>query len=582
MLSSNRALSPTSLLHLAVDRATKLCGAAGLGDRAEEMVRLCERVMTPWGRAPLAAQPEWMSHVVDDGTPFEFSLAFAERSEVRFLFEPQGSTPTLGSNIRAGRSLLASLASDFDLELERFDRIADLFLPRTPNGAFGIWIAVGISKDAAPSFKLYLNPQASGISQAPAVVEEALARLGFDRAWPVVGNVLTRRGALLDELKYFALDLSRSRDARVKVYARHYDSSPEVLAAAASGCTVSSTDNVRRFLAAVSPERIAYDGRGPSTCYAFVSGNPKPDSVTTHFPINGYASDDEVASRRVLAGMAAFGVPTDPFENALRGIATRPLADGIGFISYVSFRQHRGEPRLSVYLPREAYAPGTIESAGAKRRSSGVSERMGQFPGLAIDVHPFASRLNREEDDVVPMLRFAQAVNVAIDGVKDDLLDLVPSIRTERLRELTAVYAESGDRGVLTSQSQWLAKVLEVLLPLRPTSVDVRPLLAGRRFRERLRNYHRSAQANERIGAVFATIMFGNAACAMVNTRMRQRASSTRDASELLPTLSGPLITPWSLAASAGEDAREEIFSGINECSKLAWTFLNDLYTFCY
>jgi DMATS type aromatic prenyltransferase len=580
MSSVNRATSPVSLSELASERARGLCLAAGLGTRADELSRICERMMLPWGRAPLASRPEWVSHVVDDGTPFEFSLAFGNLPEVRFLVEPLAPTPSLGANIRAARDLLTALAPEFELDLSRFDLVSDLFLPRSPTGVLGIWLAVAISEGAAPSFKLYLNPQASGPSRAPLIIEEALVRLGFERSWPVVGNVLTKRGPILDELKYFALDLSRTPDARVKVYARHHDSTAEVLTSAAAGCPTSPTANLRRFLAAVSPDRAQFDSRGPFTCYAFVSGNPKPDSVTTHFPINGYAPNDDVAAQRVLAAMRVFGVPTRPFEDTLRTIANRPLEDGIGYISYVSFRQHQGETRLTTYLPREVYAPGTIESVGGSRRASGVTERLGQFPGLSIEHHPFASRLAREPDGIVPLLRFVQSVDVAVDGVAHELRELIPQVEAgSPVAELMQLFV---DRPELVPQNTWLSNALRMLLPMRPTAIDTRALLAGRRFRDRLRNYHQSADAYARVGAAFATVMFGNAACAIVNTRMRERTDSVRDASDRLPTLPGPIVTPWTLAACVREEPRETVFAGINECSKLAWAFLNDLYAVCY
>src|SRR5262249_14258315 len=155
---------------------------------------LCSRLTVPWGKAPLRAEPEWPSHVVDDGTPFEYSVAFGHEPELRFLIEPLGSPPSLISNVAAGKTLLDSLARDYEIDRSRYERIWDLFLPEAPRGVLGIWLAVALAKNDGPKFKLYLNPQARGSVRAPEVIEEALVRLGFGEAWPVIGNVLAARG----------------------------------------------------------------------------------------------------------------------------------------------------------------------------------------------------------------------------------------------------------------------------------------------------------------------------------------------------------------------------------------------------
>src|ERR1019366_7599466 len=110
---------------------------------------------------------------------------------------------------------------------------------------------------------------------APALIEEALVRLGFPTAWAYVAQILSRRGPDLDELMYFSLDVSHSSESRLKVYPRH------------------RPGDVARFLEIVAPDVTdVFRGRAPFNCYAFAGGSNRPMAVTTHFPINGDAAHD--------------------------------------------------------------------------------------------------------------------------------------------------------------------------------------------------------------------------------------------------------------------------------------------------
>lgn len=84
--------------------------------------------------------------------------------------------------------------------------------------------------DAA--FKAYFHPQARGRALAPALARTALQELGFPQAWPLLEKLAAARGPESDELKYFALDLTSDRLARVKVYFLHPHATPAELASA--------------------------------------------------------------------------------------------------------------------------------------------------------------------------------------------------------------------------------------------------------------------------------------------------------------------------------------------------------------
>jgi len=237
-----------------------------------------------------------------------------------------------------------------------------------------VWAAVGFAANRMPEFKVYFDPEAQGREHAPELIQEALVRLGFPKAWKAISKTLVRRGTDLDELKYISLDLSPSPKARVKIYARHQQCTVSDLEAAASASPWYQKDDVTGFMKIVAPEvENVFQGRAPLTCYAFVQGQGDgPANATTHFPINGYAAHDGEIAQRVLRCLHSLNLPTEPYTRAMKAFANRPLDRGIGLQAYVSFKRDHGKPRLTVYLPTEVYQPGTVAKPTYVEHSSGV------------------------------------------------------------------------------------------------------------------------------------------------------------------------------------------------------------------
>jgi DMATS type aromatic prenyltransferase len=350
-----------TFFNLNAERLSGLCDATGLREQTPEILDLFRRLTSPWTDEPVGKSPRWPSLVGDDHTPYEFSLGLGETPELRLMAEPLGAVPSFHANQEAALGLLNSLARDFDVDLSRFEKVRDLFLPSNPHGTFGVWAAVGFGPNRAPEFKVYLDPEAQGRELAPKLIHEAVGRLGLPKAWNAISNTLVRRGEL-DELKYLSLDLSASPKARLKVYARHEQCSVRDLESAASASPWYQQGDVTQFLKTVAPDVDGvFRGRAPLTCYAFVQGRGDgPSSATTHFPINGYAKHDAEIAERVLQCLTWLKLPSEPYKRAMNAFANRPLERGIGLQAYVSFRRDQGKPRLTVYLPTEVYRPGTV------------------------------------------------------------------------------------------------------------------------------------------------------------------------------------------------------------------------------
>lgn len=348
-----------SIRDFAVAQLQILLRAVGLADSAERAMKLLAEALGPGSERPLSAVPHWPSHVADDHTPVEFSVALAQHEppSVRMIVESlaEQEEPDLRANVGAALGVLEQLAVRHQLDVRRLDEVRDLFLPENPQGAFAFWYSLIVQPDVAPTIKVYLNPEVRGRESATSVVREALTRLGLGAAYDTVtGHALRRPGR--DRFSFFALDLTDEEQARVKTYVAHEAAEiPDVVVAAAA-----TPDIDQKLLSDVVA--LACGGTGPFTgrplmsSYTFMSGDTdRPSGYSLYIPVRDYVRDDLEACERVLAIMARCGLDTAPFVMALASMVRRPLADGVGLIAHVSLRLGRPRPGVTVYLSSEAY-----------------------------------------------------------------------------------------------------------------------------------------------------------------------------------------------------------------------------------
>jgi len=312
--------------------------------------------LAPWGDCSLRARPPWPSDITDDHTPVELSLSIeGNRLEPRFLVEVQGRDGSLASAWSAARETNERLHRRYGVSLARLAEIEALFEPRGVDARFGMWHAVWLRPAQAPLFKIYLNPQVQGRGEAPALVEEALRRLGFSRAWSFLAAQLGRRG-VSDDLIYFSLDLDGGAHARVKVYVAH----PRARVEEIDPLLASGPDHVHgdaeRFCRAMTGGTGPFHARPLLTCFAFTDpAEARPQSVTLHLPIRCYVDSDQVALHRISSYL---GEGTGSmYRRAITAIAGRPLDARTGIQTYVSLQRRRGGSRVTVYLGLEAYTP---------------------------------------------------------------------------------------------------------------------------------------------------------------------------------------------------------------------------------
>jgi DMATS type aromatic prenyltransferase len=348
-----RGSSQKTSYEYGAEQLSRLCEAVGF-TRPADALKLFREMLGVWGGSSLESTPTWHSDVTDDTTPFEFSIAFREgSSELRFLIEAQGTSPTLSSYWEAGLALSALLARRYGVDLERLHRIESLFSPTGSSAAFAIWHAVCLRPDRPPDFKLYLSPQAKGKAQARAVVEEALQVLGLASAWEVYAEHALRRGPELDALTFFSIDLTPRPEARVKVYTAHHAATLDDLMAVLRAAPDDPAELARFYQVTTSGR--PHIGRPPITSLAFTAGRRAPIEATLHVPIRAYVAHDEEARDRIRAALATRAHALSVYDRVIAAFAARRLDAGVGMHSYVSRCTYQGGSRHTIYISPEAY-----------------------------------------------------------------------------------------------------------------------------------------------------------------------------------------------------------------------------------
>jgi DMATS type aromatic prenyltransferase len=342
----------SSLYEHVSDQLRRLCGAVGLPPNAP--LNGLRALVDPIGGRSLAEPPAWPTGVSDDHTPVEYSIAcdVGKPPVLRILGETIAGQPSRRANLWAALQLVDTLAARLDLALDRFHRVRQVFLDGDPQHDFAIWFSLVHRPGQEQEVKVYFNPDAQGVKQAPALVAEALRRLHLDRAHAALAARLRPR----DRFVFFALDLHNRPSSRIKVYLSHDDADADDIVRAAGAVTGVDGVDVRDFLTLTGCTG-PLTNRPPVSGYTFVDADAeRPSGYSLYLPIRDYVSDDEQARELVLAVLGRFGLDTSVVDRAITAVARRSLRSGVGLIAHVSLRLTADRaPGVTVYLSSEAY-----------------------------------------------------------------------------------------------------------------------------------------------------------------------------------------------------------------------------------
>lgn len=353
-----RTIAQRTLLDHGLHRLNGICHGLGLPERAASMCEVFRSLSSPWGEWPIGLRPRWYPSILsDDHAPYEISVAFhGGTPNTQFYLESQGESPSLVSNMQAGLALLSDIHERYDVSLDRLQAIRDLFLPDDPQGMFTILFGVTWFEGRPPCFKIYLNPQVRGAAASAALLEQAMQRLGFARAWSAVQAHSPARDPSLELPMYLCLDLTSLPEARVKIYRRHYRADGRQLDELARIAASHRSGDASDFYRILSNDAESFLSKPLISSFTFTAANPDwPTSVTFGFPMSSYVENDQVASERIVRLMRSHDLDAERYTKAIASFTERPLDAGNGMHAYVSFKRLNGAPCVTVYLATEAY-----------------------------------------------------------------------------------------------------------------------------------------------------------------------------------------------------------------------------------
>lgn len=365
-------MAPVSLRDYTSGQLARLCDAVGFRS-TRTPVSLLQDLLGPAGEQAISEPPQWPSDIADDTTPVEFSVNFGRngQSAVRILGETvAGHEPSNPTNVAAARELMTSLARRYNVNLDRFHAVEDLFLPPEPQGKFGLWYSFIFNPDQPPKFKIYLNPDARGPELAADLVATGMQRLGLGEAYGgAVQNAFRQNGN--DHFAFFSLDLDDTPTSRVKLYVAHRAASAAEVAKAATAVPTVDPQEVQDFCTLVGGHPGPFAGRPLLSSYTYVEDEPHdPRTYTLYVPIRDYVPNDDEARHRVQTLMKQHDLDPAALNSLIAAVSSRPLQEGVGLIAHVSLRLGAVEPGMTVYLSSEAYGGthGAHSMAALQRR----------------------------------------------------------------------------------------------------------------------------------------------------------------------------------------------------------------------
>jgi DMATS type aromatic prenyltransferase len=590
-------LDARPLVEYGANRLRALCKAAGYTDaQTNQAVTAFVVLVEPWGSTPIGHRNGWVSDVSDDNTPIEFSVVISNGCpEVRVLFEVQAIEPTLPAYRIAALAFMRRLEEEFGADLQRFRQVQDLFLPEAMHGPFALWQAVVFPRGAAPEFKVYFNPQARGQGRTQAVIAEALRRLGFPHVWPSLIRTTLRRGAYLDELRYFALDLSATPSARVKIYVNHHSATPDELELACSEAHSHVSGESRAFAMSMSGGAEILNARAAFTCSSFIEGSERhPFATTLYVAVCAYARDDHAVRERVTNYLLDQGDDARAYGSVLDGFADRDLAHGVGLQSWTAFRRQGSSTRVTLYLASEArriFAPGSVPAPTGDRASFGSAKAvLERFASFDLDDHPFIRRASkRSTDRALAWLLVTNAYEGTSKHFIRWLANVTARVEDDQVRCLLArqLDQELGEGDFSRAHSVLMRSFLAGLEGLRPTDFTDAMLDPGRRLAARLEQHYMSLDPHEGLAALMAGEIAAHQLISAVGRLLRRLDS------ELEPTalrwleshdeLEGDHASEsFTLAAMVPDQASQAVYTGVSGLHSALWRLLDELYDLCF
>jgi hypothetical protein len=307
-------------------------------------------VLGKWSDVPVKDFDGHHSFTANDGSPVEFSFAVSNsEAAARVLFEPLDGAARPFTAWREGRAFARRLERLGGVSAERFRRVEDLFVGTAVAEPFSVLYSAELTAHTEdPLFKMYLNPSL-GDSVPETVVGAAMARLGMREAWAGLDRHLLRGsgGRQSPEIALFALDLSDSPAARVKVYLRQAGRGAEEIDQAVALAGDHRPGWFTEILHQHYPEGVTGLRKSPMICLIFTGNAAGPSSATLYCPLDPNLANDAEADARVTGALEMAGI--DPgIHRAGIGTICGPEPGDSNRLSWVSFK-YPDDPVVTLY-----------------------------------------------------------------------------------------------------------------------------------------------------------------------------------------------------------------------------------------
>jgi DMATS type aromatic prenyltransferase len=601
-------LSTPTYIEAGVEKLTALADAVGLKDKLPQIIEVFRAMTASWGERKVGEKSSWQSGLSDDYAPFEFSIALdPQNTELRILVEAQGIDPNLQSNWQAGMVLNQHLAEHFNISLDRFQQIEDLFVPTNPEAKFSMWHAACFYPDKEPAFKLYLNPQSQQKSRAAAVIEESLVRLGFPNTWSGLAQIAAQRGPEKDEFAYFSLDLSAHAQARVKVYLRHYNITTDDLERALSLAENYVSGDATEFCQALIQKQGTFSSKPIGSCFSFVEGNnSRPSNVTLYVPIGYYTTSDRVVADRLEEYFNQHDIPNSTYNKSLQSFAARSLDAGCGMYSHISLRRDNQQRRVTIYLNPEV---NIVRPPVAQPRPSSEAtiwnwtigtEQPAQFlPSLENMVwhyedhqlihHPFFQRLQREPVNPQPIWLLFMNLREGSYQFTRRLANIISRINDERIRCILAkqLNDELGNGDINGIHTKLFEQMMTAMEHWRMDSFIEEMLMPGHKFSKKLEEIYLDPNPYVGVGSAMVLEVYGKQFDQWLGREL-QRTNvdlssitwvTVHESLEIDHANESLVIARFASDSEEGVAAARQ---GIEKACIASWSFLNDLYLLCY
>jgi DMATS type aromatic prenyltransferase len=578
-----------------IEKLTALCNSVGLNNKIEQITEIFRALTLSWGDRQVGETSTWQSDVSDDAAPFEFSIALdPDKVELRVLVEAQGSDPDLQSNWQAGLELNQYLAAHYNVSIDRFEQIADLFSPTNPEAKFSMWHSACFYPDKEPAFKLYLNPQAQSPSRSAAIVEESLVRLGFTHAWPTLAETAAQRGPDKDEFVYFSLDLAAHDRARVKVYLRHHDATPADLESALSAARNYVSGDAIEFCQAMAAEQTSFSAKPAISAFSWVEGDDDTPSVgTLHLPISNYASDDRVVCDLVDLYFIQHSLPVSIYQSMLQALATRPLEAGIGMQSYTSLRREQQKRRVTIYLNPEVNVvrpPNKVAIAQPAKSLPSPEKMVWHYEKYTVAHHPFLQRLQREQVNPAHIwLLFMNIREGVVTHFTRLLANVIGRVDDERIRCILTkqLNEELGNGNINRVHRKLFDRLLTGIEPWRMESFTEEMLIPGKEFSQSLEEIYLDADSYVGVGAAMLMEIHGKQFDLCLGKEFRKTNIelskigwlTMHEEIEIDHADEALILARFVADSEQGIVAAKQ---GAEQTRVAAWNFLDKLYRLCF